>query len=718
MEQITRDLPNRFSLPRRINRLGQLAYNLWWVWNPEAQMLFAQINKPLWDSLNHNPVAFLQKVERPLLNAVTNDRYYLEFYDRVIKNFDAYLNAQDTWYATTFPKMGNKQVAYFSFEFGLHESLPVYAGGLGVLAGDHLKESSDLGIPLVAVGFIYNQGYFAQHITEDGWQETRNLILNFDEMPILPVEDAQGKPVTISVELPGRSVFARIWQVRVGRVLLYLLGTNLDENNNGDRQLTARLYSNDLEVRISQEILLGMGGVRALRQLGYSPDVWHMNEGHSAFLALERALELVRAGKTFDQAAAIIKKTNIFTTHTPVPAGNDQFPIWLVDKYFTQVWPELQLTRDQFVELGHQVQPWGESFCMPVLALKLSDYRNAVSELHGQVSRRMWNWMWPNLRAEEVPITHVTNGVHTGTFLARRLRLLFDRYLGADWMENIDDPEMWAQIENIPDGELWQVRRHLKRKLVVFANTRTRTLWQSGSITPAQVVAGGLFLEPYSLTIGFARRFATYKRANLIFRDYDRLMRIITNYERPVQIVFAGKAHPADEPGKMLIQQVYRAVKDSKSGGRLVFLEDYDMNVARYLVQGVDVWLNTPRRPNEASGTSGMKAALNGVLNFSVLDGWWREGYNGKNGWSIGEDQEATDPHQQDDADAENLYNTLENEIIPLYYENRTADNLPSDWVGYIKESIKTLAPMFSTRRMVKEYMMEMYQPAMQAKGK
>jgi len=718
MEQITRDLPNRFSLPRRINRLGQLAYNLWWVWNPEAQMLFAQINKPLWESLNHNPVAFLQKVERRLLNAVTNDRYYLEFYDRVIKNFDAYLTAQDTWYATTFPKMGNKQVAYFSFEFGLHESLPVYAGGLGVLAGDHLKESSDLGIPLTAVGFIYNQGYFAQHITEDGWQETRNLILNFDEMPILPVEDEQGKPVTISVELPGRSVFARIWQVRVGRVMLYLLDTNLEENNNGDRQLTARLYSNDLEVRISQEILLGMGGVRALRRLGYSPDVWHMNEGHSAFLALERALELVRAGKSFDEAAAIIKKTNIFTTHTPVPAGNDQFPIWLVDKYFTQVWPELKLTRDQFVELGHQVQPWGESFCMPVLALKLSDYRNAVSELHGQVSRRMWNWMWPNLRAEEVPITHVTNGVHTGTFLARRLRLLFDRYLGADWMKNIDDPEMWAQIDNIPDGELWQVRRHLKRKLVVFANTRTRALWQSGSITPAQVVAGGLFLEPYSLTIGFARRFATYKRANLIFRDYDRLMRIITNYERPVQIVFAGKAHPADEPGKMLIQQVYRAVKDSKSGGRLVFLEDYDMNVARYLVQGVDVWLNTPRRPNEASGTSGMKAALNGVLNFSVLDGWWREGYNGKNGWSIGEDREASDPHLQDDADAENLYNTLENEIIPLYYENRTADNLPSEWIGYIKESIKTLAPMFSTRRMVKEYMTEMYQPAMQAKSK
>ncbi|MRR31759.1 alpha-glucan family phosphorylase, partial [bacterium] len=392
----------------------------------------------------------------------------------------------------------DKQVAYFSFEFGLHESLPVYAGGLGVLAGDHLKESSDLGIPLVAVGFIYNQGYFTQRITEDGWQETRNLILDFNEMPIVPVLDKEGKAVMISVELPGRSVFARIWEVRVGRVMLYLLDTNLDENNNGDRQLTARLYSNDLEVRISQEILLGMGGVRALRTLGYHPDAWHMNEGHSAFLALERALELVREGKTFDEASAIIKKTNIFTTHTPVPAGNDQFPIWLVDKYFAQVWPELKLTRDQFVALGHQVQPWGEAFIMPVLALKLSDYRNAVSELHGQVSRRMWNWMWPKLRSEDVPITHVTNGVHTGTFLARRLRLLFDRYLGADWMKNIDDPEMWAQVENIPDGELWQVRRHLKRKLVVFANTRTRALWQSGSITPAQVVAGGLFLEPYS----------------------------------------------------------------------------------------------------------------------------------------------------------------------------------------------------------------------------
>jgi len=713
-----RDLPNQFSLPRRISRLGQLAYNLWWVWNPEAQMLFAQINKPLWDSLNHNPVAFLCKVERSLLNAVTNDRYYLEFYDRVIKNFDNYLNATDTWYATTYPKVKDKRVAYFSFEFGLHESLPVYAGGLGVLAGDHLKESSDLGIPLVAIGFIYNQGYFAQHITEDGWQETRNQFLDFDQMPVVPVLDKDDKPLMISVELPGRSVYARIWEVRVGRVMLYLLDTNLDENNNGDRQLTARLYSNDLEVRISQEILLGMGGVRALRLLGYHPNVWHMNEGHSAFLAVERALELVRTGQTFDQAAAVISKSNVFTTHTPVPAGNDQFPIWLIDKYFAQVWPELNLTRDQFVELGHQVQPWGESFCMPVLALKLSNYRNAVSELHGQVSRRMWNWIWPKKRVDEVPITHITNGVHTGTFMARRLRLLFDRYLGADWMKHIDDPEMWAQVENIPDGELWQVRRHLKRKLVVFANERTRLLWQGGSITPAQVVAGGLFLEPYSLTIGFARRFATYKRANLIFRDYDRLLRIITNYEHPVQIVFAGKAHPADEPGKLIIQQVYRAVKDSKSGGRLVFLEDYDMNVARFLVQGVDVWMNTPRRPNEASGTSGMKAALNGVLNFSVLDGWWREGFNGKNGWAIGDDEESDNPQQQDDADAENLYNTLENEIIPLYYENRTADNLPIEWIERVKESIRTLAPMFSTRRMVKEYMTEMYASAMRADGK
>jgi glycogen phosphorylase len=707
------DVPNHFSLPRRISRLGQLAYNLWWVWNPEGQMVFSQIDKTLWERLNHNPVAFLHKVDRPRLNAMTNDRYYLDFYDRVMRNFDTYLKAEDTWFKRTYPDLKNKIMAYFSFEFGLHESLPVYAGGLGILSGDHLKEASDLGMPLVGLGFVYNQGYFSQRITEDGWQETRNLALNFDEMPLIPILDEMDHPAMISVDLPGRKVWARLWTLQVGRIWLYLLDVNVEENSPADRQLTARLYSNDSEIRISQEILLGMGGVKALRLLGFNPDIWHMNEGHSAFLGLERTLEFVNAGDSFEAAAEKIHKTNIFTTHTPVPAGNDQFPLWLIDKYFAQIWPELGLSRDEFIDLGRMAQSWGEAFVMPVLALKLSEKANAVSELHEQVSRKMWNFLWPDRREEDVPITHITNSVHAGTWLARRMRLLYERYLGADWLQHQDESEMWAQVENIPDGELWLVRRHLKRKLLNFANERIRQSWVTGQIHPVQVIAGGVLLEPYSLTIGFARRFATYKRGSLILRDIERLLKIINNPSMPVQIVFAGKAHPADEPGKLLIQQVYRAVKDAKAGGRLVFLEDYDMNVARYLVQGVDVWMNTPLRPNEASGTSGMKAAINGVLNFSVLDGWWQEGYNGQNGWSIGDNVVFADSNQQDDADAESLYDTLENSIVPLYYSSRSADGLPSDWIARMKDSIRTLAPQFTMTRMLKDYMNQLYLPCL-----
>jgi glycogen phosphorylase len=710
------EIPNHFSLPRRISRLGPLAYNLWWVWNPEAQMLFSIIDKTLWDQLSHNPVAFLRKVDRARLNAVTNDRYYLEFYDRVLRNFDQYMKGENTWFAKTFPELSDKKIAYFSFEFGLHESLPVYAGGLGVLSGDHLKEASDLGIPLTGIGFVYIEGYFTQRITEDGWQETRTNVLNLDEMPVIPLLKEDGTPLSVSVDLPGRTVSARIWKVQVGRVSLFLLDTNIDTNNPGDLTLTSRLYSGDLEVRISQEILLGMGGVRTLRLLGENPSVWHMNEGHSGFLTLERIREFMGTGLSFEEAKNKIRKTNVFTTHTPVPAGNDQFPIYLMDKYFSKTWSDMGLTREQFMELGSNTEAWGEMFSMPVLALKLSDQRNAVSELHGQVSRRMWNFLWPKLRDTDVPITHITNGVHTATWLARRMRLLYDRYLGPDWQHNLDNMDLWQAIDEIPDGELWAVRRHLKRKMVVFANERARKMWLTGSVHSVQVIAGGVMMEPYSLTIGFARRFATYKRANLILKDFERLMKIINNPSMPVQIIFAGKAHPADEPGKMLIQQVYRSVKDSRTGGRLVFLEDYDMNVARYLVQGVDVWMNTPRRPNEASGTSGEKAALNGVLNFSVLDGWWREGYNGKNGWAIGTDTDLTDPVEQDAVDAESLYSTLENEIVPLFY-NRSADNLPNDWIAKIKESVKTLAPQFSTKRMVKEYMTMLYQSAIEAEA-
>jgi starch phosphorylase len=708
------ETPNHFSLPRRINRLGELAYNLWWVWNPDSQRLFSRIDRDLWEKTYHNPVLFLRQVERSCLNAVTNNRYYLEFYDRILRAFDQYMDPHETWFSRSYPHLRNRPVAYFSMEYGLHETLPIYAGGLGVLSGDHVKEASDLGMPFVAIGFFYTEGYFSQKITEDGWQEARYTRHPLQDLPVLPLMEDDGNPLTISVELPGREVFARLWEIQVGRVPLYLLDTNVDANTPADRALTSRLYISDMEGRISQEILLGIGGTRALRVLGYNPSAWHMNEGHAAFMTLERVRELVEAGHAFEDACETIRSSSIFTTHTPVPAGNDEFPLWLIDKYFSHLWPQLGLDREQFIDLARHTIPWGDTFSMPVLALRLSEGRNAVSELHGRVTRTMWHFLWPERREEDVPITHVTNGVHTGTWLARRMRPLFDRYLGSDWLEHVDDPEIWEQVSNIPDDQIWAVRRHLKRKLVAYMRERARLQWQQGGIHPVQALASGLLLDPYVLTIGFARRFAPYKRANLILRDVDRLLGIINRTGMPVQIIFAGKSHPDHEGGKLLIQEVYRTVKRAESAGRLVFLEGYDMNLARYLVQGVDVWLNTPRRPNEASGTSGEKAALNGVLNFSVLDGWWREGYNGQNGWAIGLDADFDNPDLQDESDAESLYDILENEIVPLYYRERSSDGLPGDWIARMKESIRTLAPQFSMRRMVKEYVERLYLPAMQ----
>ena len=717
MESFHAETPFSFSLPRRINRLGELAYNLWWTWNPDAQRLFQRINQELWHRTGRNPVRFLKQVERATLNAATNNRYYLEFYDRIFKAYDQYMSAQGTWFSRTVPTAKDSSIAYFSMEFGLHECLPIYAGGLGVLSGDHTKEASDLGLPFIAIGLFYSEGYFSQRITEDGWQEARYAPRPVDDLPILPVTTQDGQPLMISVDLPGRVLQARIWELRVGRVPLYLLDTNVPENTPPDRALCARLYSSDLDLRISQEILLGIGGVRLLRCLGVNPTVWHMNEGHAAFLVLERIREMIIAGLTFAEAAEKVRISNVFTTHTPVPAGNDEFALWLVDKYFSHLWPELTLTRDEFINLARHTVTWGDSFSMPALALRLSEGRNAVSELHGSVSRQMWQYLWPERKVDDVPIGYITNGIHTGTWLARRLRLLYERYLGPDWMENIDDLDMWDLVNNIPDDQLWAVRQHLKRKLAAYVRERARQLWLQGGVHPVQVVASGVMLDPYALTIGFARRFAPYKRANLILRDVNRLLRIINRPAMPVQIIFAGKSHPDHEGGKMLIQEVYRTVKRSESGGRLVFLEDYDMNLARFLVQGVDVWLNTPRRPNEASGTSGQKAALNGVLNCSVLDGWWREGYNGQNGWGIGQDINYDNPNLQDEADAESLFDILENEIIPLYYQERNSDGLPGDWIGKIKESIRTIAPQFSMRRMVKEYLDRFYLPAIQRQG-
>ncbi len=704
--------PNHYSLPERINRLSELAYNLWWVWNPIGLRIYLQLDRRLWEKVNHNPIAFLHQVDASKLSAAVKDKYFLEEYDRVMAEFDAYMSNQKTWFAQQYPELIKRQVAYFSFEFGLHESMPFYAGGLGILAGDHLKEASDLGLPLIGVGFIYEQGYFVQKITEDGWQETSNYHFNFEELPLIAIVDDKDKPVTVSVELPEREVAARIWMLQVGRVPLYLLDSNVPQNQPNDRHLTSRLYSSDLEIRISQEMLLGMGGVRALRMMGYQPDLWHMNEGHSAFLTLENVRELIDSGMTFEEASEKLRKTNIFTTHTPVPAGNDQFPIWLIDKYFPSYWEEMNLTRDQFIELGKQTQSWGDTFSMPVLALHLSERCNAVSELHGEVARKMWNFLWPQRAEQDVPIQNITNGVHMGFWLARRMRLLFDRYLGMDWMEHMDDPDMWSRVEQIPDLELWDVRRHLKRKLINYAIENARENWQSGKHHASQVIADGVMLDQYSLTIGFARRFATYKRADLFFSDYDRLLSLINNQDQPVQIILAGKAHPADEPGKLLIQKVYRVAKDPRSSGRIVFLEDYDLNIARLLVQGVDVWMNTPRRPNEASGTSGMKAAINGTLNFSVLDGWWHEGFNGSNGWAIGSDKDYDDPNKQDEVDALSLYSTLEKDIIPLYYQTRSMGDASPQWIAKIKENMRSLSWQFNTRRMVKEYLHKMYLPA------
>jgi starch phosphorylase len=575
-----------------------------------------------------------------------------------------------------------------------------------------LKEASDLGLPIRGIGFMYAEGYFSQRISEDGWQEALNKTLDFHNLPALQVCDEEGNRLTVEVEFPDRVVTLGLWEIRIGRIPLYLLDSNVEGNSDFDKQLTARLYWSDLDRRVMQELLLGVGGVRALRALGYNPSVWHMNEGHAAFLILERARELVASGYTFEQAMEKTRGQNVFTTHTPVAAGNDEFPLWLIEKYLAALWPQLKLTRDQFFDIARHQMPQGETFSMGILALRNSNGRNAVSELHGDVSRKMWHFLWKEKEPDDVPISYITNGVHVSNWMARRMRVLLDKYLGVDWMDRLDDPELWSNIDNIPDDAIWNVRLHQKRKLASYLRERVRDRWTRGGFHPVQVVSSGVLINPYALTIGFARRFATYKRASLILSDVERLLNIINRPNMPVQIIFAGKAHPADQPGKLLIQQVYRTVKRAETGGRLVFVEDYDMNLARYLVQGVDVWMNTPRRPYEASGTSGMKAALNGALNFSVLDGWWREAYNGRNGWSIGQDRDLGSPNVQDEEDAQSLYDTLENQIIPLFYE-RDPKEISHEWIARIKDSMKTNIPLFSTRCMVKEYVERLYVKAL-----
>jgi starch phosphorylase len=693
-------------IPQRITRLRELAYNLWWSWHPEAQELYRQIDPVLWEQDYHNPVNFLRDVRQRRLEAAAASETYMQQYDQVMGEFDRYMSASDTWFARAYPAARDETIAYFSAEFGLHESLPIYSGGLGVLAGDHVKEASDLGLPFVAVGFIYPQGYFRQQLDASGWQEAIYSKLNFADIAASPALTPQGHEVVVEVELPGRTIYAKVYRIQVGRISLFLMDTDIHPNSPKDRELSARLYGGDDEMRVAQEIVLGIGGVRALRQLDVNPTVWHMNEGHSAFLVLELARELVQRGTPFVDAVKEVRARSVFTTHTPVPAGNDTFEMQLMEKYFAQYWPQLGLSRDEFFNVAFQQTAWGPRFAMTVLALNLSERHNGVSKLHGHVAREMWHWLYPDKSQDEVPITSITNGVHTATWLAPESRRLFEAYLGQDWEAHLDDLALWQKVHEMPDEVLWETRRALKCRLVAFARERTKRHYEQLG-TPPMVWP---VLDEDAFTIGFARRFATYKRATLLFKDPERLKAILNRGDRPVQIIFAGKAHPKDDPGKLFIQQVYQMSQQPGMAGRILFVEEYDMFVARQLVQGVDIWLNTPRRPHEASGTSGQKASLNGAPNLSILDGWWPEAYNGRNGWSIGEEREYADQDEQDWLDGQQLYHLLESEVVPLFYERE--GGVPRKWLAWSKAAIATVAPVFSTRRMVKEYVTKLYMPA------
>jgi starch phosphorylase len=703
--------PDAAALPQRLRRLPELALDLWWTWNPSREV-FRRLDYPLWRQTAHNPVRMLQLVQPEMLAQAEADPAYLELYDRWMAALDAARSARETWWLKTFPD-AHGPVAYFSAEFALHQSLPIYAGGLGVLAGDHCKEASDLGIPLIGVGFMYPQGYFHQTVSPEGWQQEIYERLNWSDAPIERATTPDGNPCIVAVPLGDRSVLVAIWRIRLGRVKLYLLDTDLEENTPWDRELSARLYGGDRETRIQQEIILGIGGVRALKAMGTSPAAWHLNEGHAAFVVLQRIRDLIEHGESFESALEDVRKSTIFTTHTPVPAGHDAFPFNLVEKHLAGAWGTLGTYREAFLALGHYDNGSGPMFNMTALALRTAKYVNGVSRLHGQVTRDMWAPIWPELPGDERPVRHITNGVHVPTWLSSELALLFDEYLPRDWRDRHDEPGIWDAIFTIPDEELWAARMALREYLFAFIRERARQRWKEEHVSAARVVAAGTLLDPHALTIGFARRFTGYKRPELIFHDPERLVRILTAARRPVQIVFSGKAHPADETGKHHLQQVYRRAIDPMFGGRIAFVDDYDLHVAHFLVQGCDVWLNNPRKPLEASGTSGMKASLNGVPHLSIGDGWWAEGYAGKNGWLIEGQPGNPSLEAVDAADANAIYELLEREVVPTFYE-RDGDNIPRRWLAIVRQAIVSVTPRFSARRMVREYAEEMYAPAIQ----
>jgi starch phosphorylase len=700
------------KLPPALEPLRELVYNLWWTWEPTARRLFRFLDIPLWEETNHNPLRMLQTCRQARLTELAGNEHFLKDLASVHGRFRAYMERTDTYGKLRREASPlRRPLAYFSAEYGFHESFPIYSGGLGILSGDHCKAASDLDLNFVAVGLLYRDGYFKQQINKDGWQEAVSQSVNFHHLPVQEVK-VDGAPLKVSVTMLGREVFIKVWRLAVGRINLYLLDTLLPENSASDQAITAQLYGGDHEFRLRQEIVLGAGGFRALRALGIVPQVFHMNEGHSAFLGLERIREHVKNEELdFTSALQVVAASSVFTTHTPVPAGNDAFSHDLIAKYFVDYPGQVGIPFSQFFALGQATVDPENTFNMTILALRTSRFANGVSKLHGEVSRKLWKGVWKDVPGNEIPITSITNGVHIKTWAAGEFHDLYAKYLGPDWEDQLSNSDFWRGVIDIPDDVLWDLHQLLKQRSIEFIRERIHRQRARNGEPPEQVRHANRLLNAEVLTIGFARRFATYKRGTLLFRDVERLVRLVTNRERPVQFVFAGKSHPADDGGKALIQEVYKMSRDPRFDGRIVFVEDYDTNVGRRLYQGVDLWLNNPLRPLEASGTSGMKLPPNGGLNFSVLDGWWPEGWNGKNGWAIGADITGGPQALQDDVDIQSIFNVLENQIIPLYYA-KPDGVLPLAWIQLMRESLRTVVPVFNTHRMVSEYNERLYEPA------
>ena len=699
------------QLPQRINKLSEIANNLWWSWNTEYLRLFEVMDPDLWEVSEKNPVKFLKMISQERIEKIINDQEFLKKYDRVVENYENYMNSKNTWFTKNYPNNKNDLIAYFSAEYGLDEIVPIYSGGLGILSGDHLKSASDLGLPFVAMGLLYKNGYFHQRINSRGEQCSEYYNIDLYNLPILPVKDKIGDDVIIDIPLEDKTLYLKLWQINVGRIKLYLMDSDIEQNCEEFRGITLRLYGGDKEMRIRQEIVLGMAGVKALKALGYTPTVYHMNEGHSSFLTLELIKNIMEEKQiSFEMAREIATVQTVFTTHTPVPAGNDIFDISLVEKYFDGYWEKLGITKEQFLKLGMPGNELEPGFNMGILALKIAGKKNGVSKLHGEVSRELFAEVWPNIAEDESPITHVTNGIHTCTWLAPNLKELFNEYLPPYWQDNIQVDATWEKIDAIPDQKLWNAHIERKEKLIKLIKQNVTNRYLNSGIGYDQISEIVNKLNPRALTIGFARRFATYKRATLLFKDIARLTQILNDEKRPVQIVFAGKAHPADKDGQELIKTIHEISLMPQFKGKIFILENYNIGISRYLISGVDVWLNNPRRPMEASGTSGEKASVNGVVNFSVLDGWWCEGYNGVNGWTIGTNAQYDSYEEQDKADSNSLYHTLENKIIPAYY-NQDKDGISKEWMSYMKNSIKSTGGKYSTSRMVSDYVNDLYMP-------